>query len=85
MKYKQIITVFLFVIGMLCVDNTISAQTQLTPECYVTKGSDSYLIRGEKLTVSNTRDISSLPLSAGVYVIKTLYNDGTFSTNKIIK
>lgn len=44
MKYKQLIAVFLFVIGMLCVDNTISAQTQLTPECYVTKGSDSYLI-----------------------------------------
>ncbi len=44
MKNKQLIAVFLFVIGMLCVDNTISAQTQLTPECYVTKGSDSYLI-----------------------------------------
>ena len=44
-----------------------------------------YDISGEKLTISNTRDISSLPLSAGVYVIKTLYNDGTFSTNKIIK
>ena len=44
MKNKQIIIAFLFVVGMLCVDNTISAQTQLTPECYVTKGQTSYLI-----------------------------------------
>ena len=44
-----------------------------------------YDVSGKKVTVSSTHDISSIPLPSGVYVVKTLYEDGTSYTNKIIK
>lgn len=45
-----------------------------------------YDINGRNVaSVSSDFDINQLVLPAGVYIIKTMYNDGTIHTNKFIK
>lgn len=43
-------------------------------------------ISGKTIAIINSpSEIRSLPFSSGVYVVKTIYTDGTFNINKIIK
>lgn len=45
-----------------------------------------YDISGKKLAgIDGSVNIESLPLQSGIYVVKTIFSDGTFNTNKIIK
>ena len=61
-----------------CLDSSASSQIYLM---------DVYDISGKKIASSTSEQIPPIEgaLSAGVYIIKTTYMDGTTSTNKLIK
>ena len=63
-----------------------SIETEVTDDNIFVKEIEIYDINGKKITTANnSMVIESLPLLSGVYIVKTIFSDNTFETNKIIK
>ena len=56
------------------------------PESSSIHSVEVYDIKGQLIArVNNMQSVDTLPLKDGVFIIKTIYLDGTNITNKIIK
>lgn len=54
-------------------------------ESNIVDRTEVYDIRGHLLTtIHHSQDVTQLPLQFGVYIVKTIFSDGTSTTNKII-
>lgn len=67
------------------IQNEHNTQEEL-PESSSIHSVEVYDIKGQLIAkVNNTQSVDMLPIKNGVYIIKTIYKDGTTNTNKIIK
>ena len=67
------------------IQNEHNTQEEL-PESSSIHSVEVYDIKGQLIAkVNNTQSVDMLPIKDGVYIIKTIYKDGTTNTNKIIK